>query len=58
MKQGDPSKSVAEAVKWRALDQTVAEARSKFSEIPPEEPELLVDEAVAAARRDNTRKAG
>jgi hypothetical protein len=58
MKKGDLSKFIEEAVKWRVLDQTMAEARSKFADMPPAELELLIDEAVAAARRDNTPNAG
>ena len=37
MKKGDLSKFIEEAVKWRVLDQTMAEARSKFADMPPEE---------------------
>ena len=58
MKKGDLSKFIEEAVKWRVLDQTMAAARSKFADMPPAELESLIDEAVAAVRRDNTPKAG
>jgi Ribbon-helix-helix domain len=51
MKKGDLSKFIEEAVKWRVLEQTVAEAREKFADVPPEELEALIDEAVAAARQ-------
>jgi hypothetical protein len=51
MKKGDLSKFIEEAVKWRVLEQTVAEAREKFADVPPEELEALIDEAVAAARK-------
>jgi hypothetical protein len=40
------------------LDQTVAEARSKFADLPPEELEAVIEEAVAAARTGSTPKAG
>ena len=50
MKKGDLSKFIEEAVKWRVFDQTLAEARSKFADMPPEEAEALIDEAVAATR--------
>jgi Ribbon-helix-helix domain len=53
MKKGDLSKFIEEAVKWRVLDQTVAEARSKFVDMPPAELESLIDEAVAAVRKDH-----
>ncbi len=58
MKKGDLSKFIEEAVKWRVLDQTVTETRSKFADMPPAELELLIDEAVAAVRKDHTPKAG
>jgi hypothetical protein len=50
MKKGDLSKFIEEAVKWRVLDQTMAEVRGKFADMPPAELEALIDEAVAAAR--------
>ena len=51
MKKGDLSKFIEDAVKWRVLDQTMAEARSKFADLPPDEAEALIDEAVAATRK-------
>jgi hypothetical protein len=50
MKKGDLSKFIEEAVKWRVFDQTLAETRSKFADLPPDELEALIDEAVAATR--------
>jgi hypothetical protein len=58
MKKGDLSKFIEEAVKWRVLDQTMAEARTKFADLPPEELDSLVTEAVAATRQAHTPKAG
>jgi hypothetical protein len=58
MKKGDLSKFIEEAVKWRVLDQTLAEVRSKFSDMPPDELEALIDEAVAAARQTKPHQAG
>ena len=57
MKKGDLSKFIEEAVKWRVLDQTVAEARSKFADMPLAELESLIDQAVAAVRKDHSPKA-
>ena len=57
MKKGDLSKFIEEAVKWRVLDQTMAEARSKFADMPPDELEAVIDEAVAAARSGHAPKA-
>lgn len=56
-KRGDLSKFIEEAVKWRVFDQTVTEVRSKFADLPPEELEALIDEAIAAVRTGNAPKA-
>ncbi len=58
MKKGDLSKFIEDAVKWRVLDQTLAEARGKFADLPPEALEALIDEAVSAARQGAAPKAG
>jgi hypothetical protein len=58
LKKGDLSKFIEEAVKWRVLDQTMAEARSKFADMPAEAVESVVDEAVAAVRKARAPKAG
>lgn len=52
LKKGDLSKFIEEAVRWRVLDQTMAEAREKFADLPPAELEALLEEAVAATRED------
>jgi hypothetical protein len=46
------------SVKWRALDQTIAEARSKFADMPAVELEAAIGEAVAAVRAPHARKLG
>lgn len=51
MKKGDLSKFIEEAVKWRVLDQTITEARSKFADMAPDELDALIGEAVTAARQ-------
>ena len=58
LKKGDWSKFIEEAVKWRVLDQTGAEARSKCVDLPPEELEAVIEEAVAAARIGGSPTAG
>lgn len=60
MKKGDLSKFIEEAVKWRVLDQTLAEARAGFADLPSDAVEALADEAVAAVRqaRKTPPKAG
>ena len=42
MKKGDLSKFIEDAVKWRVLDQTIAEARSKFADLAPTELEAMI----------------
>jgi hypothetical protein len=51
MKKGDLSKFIEDAVRWRVLDQTMAEARGKFADLAPEALDALLDEAVAATRQ-------
>ncbi len=51
MKKGDLSKFIEDAVKWRVLDQTMAEARGKFADMSPDALESLIEEAAAAARQ-------
>lgn len=58
LKKGDLSKFIEEAVKWRVLDQTMAEARSKFAAMPSEAVESVIGEAVTATRKANAPKAG
>jgi hypothetical protein len=53
MKKGDLSKFIEDAVKWRVLDQTMAEARAGFADLPADAVEALADEAVAAVRQAN-----
>lgn len=50
MKKGDLSKFIEDAVKWRVLDRTMAEARERFTDMEPSELEGLIEEAVAATR--------
>jgi len=58
LKKGDLSKFIEEAVKWRVLDQTIAETRSKFADLPADELREMIDEAVAAVRQSNVPNAG
>ena len=50
MKKGDLSKFIEDAVRWRVLDQTVVEARASFADLPPDELQAMIDEAVEASR--------
>ncbi len=51
LKKSDLSRFIEDAVKWRVLDQTIAEARGKFADMPLAELESLIDEAVTATRK-------
>jgi hypothetical protein len=51
MKEGDLSKFIEDAVKWRVFDQTLADVRSKFADLPAEELDSIISEAVAAAHK-------
>lgn len=58
MKKGDLSRFIEDAVKWRVLDQTMAEARGKFADLAPEALDALLDEAVTATRHATAPTAG
>lgn len=58
MKKGDLSKFIEDAVKWRVLEQTMAEARAKFSDLGPDELDSLLQEAVAATGKVTATNAG
>jgi hypothetical protein len=51
MKKGDLSRFVEEAVRWRVLDRTVQRLKDRNQDLPPEELEALIDEAVADVRK-------
>ena len=55
MKKGDISKFVEEAVKWRVLDQTIAEAREKFADVARDELQAIIDEATESVRGEMRR---
>ncbi len=50
LNEGDLSKFIEEAVRWRMFDQTLAEARGAFADLGEGELEALIGEAVTAAR--------
>ncbi len=52
MRKGDLSKFIEDAVLWRMFRKSVTEARESFSDLSADETLALVDEAVAAVRRE------
>jgi hypothetical protein len=52
MKKGDMSKFIEESVRWRVLDQSITEARSKFADVPANDLQALIDEATQSIRND------
>jgi Ribbon-helix-helix domain len=57
MKKGDLSKFIEDAVKWRVLELTKAEARGQFADLSAEALDSLLDEAVTAVRCTDPPKA-
>lgn len=56
MKKGDISKFIEEAVRWRIFHQTVGEARAAFADVPPDELQKMIDEAVDDVRAKRYRE--
>lgn len=52
MRKGDLSKFVEDAVRWRVLDQTVADTKAANADVPAEEIEHAIAEAVQAVRAE------
>ncbi len=50
MKKGDISKFVEDAVRWRVLDRTVQAIKERNQDLPPEELEALIEQAVRDSR--------
>jgi hypothetical protein len=56
LKKGALSKFVEDAVMWRLFDQTVNEVREAFADMPAQELDTLIHEAVASVRKDKHRR--
>ena len=56
LKKGALSKFVEEAVKWRLLEQTVNQMRAAFADVPPDELQNLIDEALASVRKEKRQE--
>jgi Ribbon-helix-helix domain len=50
MRKGDLSKFVEDAVRWRVLDRTVSETKAANANVPAQEIEAAIAEAVHAVR--------
>ncbi len=56
MKKGDISKFIEEAVRWRIFHETVQQTRKAFADIPADELEWMIDEAVDDIRARRYRE--
>ena len=56
MKKGDISKFIEEAVRWRIFHDTVQTARAAFAEVPADELQKMIDDAVEDARAKRYRE--
>jgi hypothetical protein len=56
LKKGALSKFIEEAVRWRLFDETIQHARESFTDVPPQELEDLIDEAVQEVRKEKREK--
>ncbi|HXH83247.1 MAG TPA: ribbon-helix-helix domain-containing protein [Candidatus Tectomicrobia bacterium] len=52
LKKGDLSRFIEDAVRWRVLDQTITEARSKLADMPPAGLPATIDEATEQLRKE------
>jgi translation elongation factor EF-G len=52
MKKGDLAKFVEEAVRWRVLDQTVAETKARNASATAADIDAAIDEGLAAVRAE------
>jgi len=52
LKKGALSKFVEDAVKWRLFDQTVTQVRDAFSDVPADELNSIINEAVTNVRNE------
>jgi Ribbon-helix-helix domain len=56
MKKGDLSKFIEEAVRWRIFHQTVQQARAAFADVPPDDLDKMIREAVEEVRAKRYRE--
>ena len=56
MKKGDISKFIEEAVRWHIFHQTVRDVRTAFADVPTDELQTMIDEAVEEVRAEHYRE--
>jgi hypothetical protein len=56
LKKGDLSKFIEEAVRWRVFHQTVEDTKARNTNVPPEEIDAAIDEALTAVRAERFSK--
>jgi hypothetical protein len=55
MKKGDISKFIEEAVRWHIFHQTVRDVRTAFADVPSDELQTLINDAVEEVRAEHYR---
>lgn len=56
LKKGDLSKFIEEAVRWRVFHQTVEDTKARNANVPQEEIDAAIDEALDAVRAERFSK--
>ena len=56
LKKGDLSKFIEEAVRWRVFHQTVEDTKARNTNVPQEEIDAAIDEALTAVRAERFSK--
>jgi len=56
LKKGALSKFIEDAVRWRVFDQTVGAARKRFADLPANQLQKEIDQAIEAVRTERYRR--
>jgi hypothetical protein len=56
LKKGDLSKFIEDAVRWRVFQQTVEDTKARNANVPQEEIDAAIDEALTAVRAERFDK--
>jgi hypothetical protein len=56
LKKGALSKFIEEAVRWRVFDQTMGAAREQFADLPANQLQKEIDQAVESVRTERYRR--